>query len=137
MAFEGKLLLVVLHPNDDVKNDYYCTVGGGLDDGEGLIEGLRREVIEETGIEPVVGRLLFVQQYSDKNDNIEFFFHVTNAQDYLSIDLSKSTHGSDEIKEIGYYDTGRVTILPKFLENFDFGQLNDDNPVKFYSYLHD
>ena len=38
--------------------DYWCTPGGGVDVGEPLIPALEREMIEETGIKPVIGNLL-------------------------------------------------------------------------------
>lgn len=116
---EGKLLCVKLKPyKDHLKRDnsYWCLPGGGLDEGEALIPGVEREILEETGITPKVGNLLYVQQftYNDK-DYLEFFFHVTNSQDYLHIDLSKATHGADEIAEIGLVDAASTKILPEFL----------------------
>jgi ADP-ribose pyrophosphatase YjhB (NUDIX family) len=94
----------------------WCLPGGGLDEGEALIPGLEREMAEETGVKPDVGNLLYVQQfiYNDK-DYLEFFFHVTNSQDYLHIDLSKTTHGAEEIAEIGFVDPAATKILPEFL----------------------
>ena len=90
--------------------------GGGLDEGEALIPGLEREMAEETGVRPDVGNLLYVQQftYNDK-DYLEFFFHVTNSEDYLHIDLSKTTHGAEEIAEIGFVNPAATKILPEFL----------------------
>jgi ADP-ribose pyrophosphatase YjhB (NUDIX family) len=116
---EGKLLCVRHKPyKDHLKRDNsWCLPGGGLDEGEALIAGIEREMVEETGIKPVVGNLLYVQQFthSDK-DYLEFFFHVTNSEDYLHIDLSKTTHGMEEIEEVGFVDPGTTHILPEFLK---------------------
>jgi hypothetical protein len=69
-----------------------------------------------TGIAPKVGNLLYVQQFTHNDkDYLEFFFHVANGQDYLHIDLSKTTHGVDEIAEIGFVDAASTKILPEFL----------------------
>lgn len=116
---QGKLLCVRLKPYHEVSASMassWCLPGGGLDEGEALIPGLEREMLEETGIAPKVGNLLYVQQftYNDK-DYLEFFFHVANGQDYLHIDLSKTTHGADEIAEIGFVDAASTKILPEFL----------------------
>lgn len=116
---QGKLLCVRLKPCHEVSASMassWCLPGGGLDEGEALVPGLEREMLEETGIRPKVGNLLYVQQftYNDK-DYLEFFFHVTNDQDYLHIDLSKTTHGADEIAEIGFVDATSTKILPEFL----------------------
>ena len=118
---QGKLLCVRLKPykgslREAGGNDYWCLPGGGLDEGEALIPGLEREMLEETGIKPQVGNLLYVQQfaYNDK-DYLEFFFHVTNGEDYLHIDLSKTTHGAEEIAKIGFVDPAATKLLPEFL----------------------
>jgi 8-oxo-dGTP pyrophosphatase MutT (NUDIX family) len=129
-----KLLLVKLISNGKPL-DFYCTVGGGLDESEGLIEGLKREVLEETGVVAEVGKLLCIMQFTDKHDNIEFFFHVTNTEDFKNIDLSKTSHGEEEIAEIGFYSPSEVTVLPEFLKEISVDDLINSEEVKFYNYL--
>jgi ADP-ribose pyrophosphatase YjhB (NUDIX family) len=125
---EGKLLCVRLKPYKNHlrrDNSYWCLPGGGLDDGESLIAGIQREMVEETGVEPVVGKLLYVQQfaYEDK-DFLEFFFHIENSTDYLNIDLTKTTHGLKEIEEIGFVDPASTHILPEFLKTETLDELS-------------
>jgi ADP-ribose pyrophosphatase YjhB (NUDIX family) len=116
---EGKLLCVKLKPyKDHLKRDnsYWCLPGGGLDDGEALLTGVEREMVEETGIKPMVGNLLYVQQFAfEGKDYLEFFFHITNSEDYLHIDLTKTTHGMEEIEEIKFIDPAVIRVLPEFL----------------------
>ena len=120
MLHEGKLLCARLKPYKEHlrrDNSYWCLPGGGLDEVEALVAGATREMLEETGITPVVGNLLYVQQFThDKKDYLEFFFHITNSEDYLHIDLSKTTHGLEEIEEIGFVDPASTHILPEFLK---------------------
>ncbi|MDB5185762.1 MAG: hydrolase [Candidatus Saccharibacteria bacterium] len=118
---EGKLLCVRHKPYSAVfaataKDSVWATPGGGLDSGEALIAGVEREMIEETGIKPVVGQLLYIKQFvTGDTEHLEFFFHVTNAEDYLKIDLATTTHGASEIAEIAFVDPKATNILPKFL----------------------
>ena len=131
VLYEGKLLCVRLKPyKDHLKRDnsYWCLPGGGLDEGEALIAGVEREMVEETGIQPVVGALLYVQQFmhGDK-EYIEFFFHITNSEDYLHIDLSKTTHGQQEIEEIGFVDPASTHVLPGFLKTEPLSELAASN----------
>lgn len=139
---EGKLLCVRLGPNPasgrTTNTDYWCLPGGGLDEGESLLDGVKREMIEETGIQPVVGNLLYIQQFTGSGkEHMSLFFQITNAQDYLNIDLSKTTHGQTEIAEIGFVDPAKTYILPEFLTQDDLQQMIDSNgPTRVVSKLH-
>ncbi len=121
---DGKLLGVRLknykdRATDDGQN-YWCTPGGGVDIGEPLIPALERELIEETGIKPIVGDLIYIQQFQHEDwEHLEFFFHITNSDDYRHINLEATTHGAIEIAEIGFIDPTVNTVLPVFLTRED------------------
>ena len=123
------------NPNRDEPNDFWCLPGGKLDDCETILHCAEREMVEETGINPVLGNLLYIQQFGDgKTEFIEFFFHITNAHDYMSIDLSKTTHGQNEIEEIEFIDPKTTLVLPKFLSTEDIAtQIEGNLPVKIFS----
>ncbi|MFZ1074859.1 MAG: NUDIX domain-containing protein [Minisyncoccia bacterium] len=111
---EGKLL-VVAHPHD---TSYYALPGGHLEWGEGAHECLKREIVEELGVEPAIGRLLYVNMYME-GENVqafEFFFEVLNGADYVDICGRERTH-QHEISSMRWVAKGdQVTILPKQLE---------------------
>lgn len=134
---DDKLLCVLLRPYSEhvsTMNGAWCLPGGGLDEGEAVLDGIRREMIEETGIDPVVGNLLYVQQFSNgKMDFLEFFFHITNADDYLNIDLSKSTHGLEEIEKIGFIDPATTPLLPEFLMSENLTAQAASGITKFFA----
>lgn len=120
------------------ESDFWCTPGGGVDAGEAIISALQREMIEETDVMPDVGKLLYVHQFV-KNDNeiTEFFFHVTNADDYNRIDLSKSSHGQKEISEIKFIDPKTTpNLLPKFLREEEIeDHIKSSASPKFFSFF--
>lgn len=134
---DGKILAVKHKEKDGGEASYWATPGGGLELGESLIDGLARELIEETNIKPVIGRLLFIQQfYRNNKEQLEFFFNIENPQDYSDIDLSKTTHGEAEIARIEYINPRENNILPEFIRNIDLqSYITKDLPVEVYNYL--
>ncbi len=127
---DGKLFGQQLK-NNVGPNQFWCTPGGGLDPGESLTEGLRREMIEETGIAPVIGKLLFIQQFHDgTREQLEFFFNIENVDEYQTIDLSATSHGEIEVESYGFVDPHAEHILPDFLKHVDIARyINDTQPV--------
>ena len=63
--------------NIDSEGDWYLLPGGGQNLGETFEEALRRECIEEIGIEISVGRLRYIREYIGKNH--EFSAHDGDA----------------------------------------------------------
>ena len=118
---DGKLLANKFF-HEDGESPFWATPGGGLDPNESLTSGLTREIIEETGISPKIGRLLFVQQFSssrqDRDEELEFFFHITNPEDFASIDLESTTHGAAELTRCEFISP-KEYLLPQFLQTID------------------
>lgn len=135
---DGKLLCLRLKPypgSAHFDKKFWCLPGGGVDEGEGIIDAFRREMIEELGVEPKIGRLLYVQQFAhDGKDFTEFFLHIENPEDYINIDLGNTSHGHIEIEEVAFVDPKASVILPEFLTTEDLPRLITSNqPAKFFA----
>ena len=141
LLHDGKLLCVRLQPYKGSLRapggDYWCLPGGGLEEGEALLAGIEREMIEETAIKPVVGNLLYIQQFTHSGvEYLEFFFHITNSEDYLNIDLTKTSHGEKELAEISFVDPKSVRLLPEFLSTEPLNEaVASAEPVRIFSLL--
>ncbi|MDO5330584.1 MAG: NUDIX hydrolase [Bacillota bacterium] len=84
---EGRVCLHRLY-RDDIfcKQEYYETPGGGVDEGESLIEALRRECLEETGYElSDIREIAIVEDAYNlikrKNENHYFLAKATKHHD--------------------------------------------------------
>lgn len=136
----GKLFAQKLHSS---KQDYWCTPGGGIDPLESLHDALIREMIEETGVRPVIGKLALIQQFAThgtsshgEEEQLEFFFIIENADDYEHIDLSATSHGVEEIAAHGFVDPFTENILPKILQDPAFyDTLESSHEVQIFTQL--
>lgn len=134
-------ILVTKHRNDDGSEvEHWATFGGGLDPQESLVDGLYREMIEETGITPKIGKLLFIQQFTSPIDrtkeSLEFFFHIENATDYEAIDLEATSHGMQELVRAQFLDPKEHLVKPLFLSEIDVKDyVENDRPVFIYNTL--
>lgn len=113
IVHEGKLL-AVKHSGGQHN---YALPGGHFEWGEDIRESLKREIIEELNIEPQIGRLLYINNFKEENkQSIEFFFEVTNGEDYLDTESLGGTH-KHELADICWVEKGsEKEILPKEIQ---------------------
>ncbi len=126
---EGKLL-VVKHPSNI---SYGVLPGGHLEWKEDIKECLLREIVEELGIIPKIGRLLYINNYIEKEttQSIEFFFEIINSNDYINLENVERTHSHEIAEIIWVKQNDPIIILPKgFGEDFKLGKVFSDQ-VRF------
>jgi len=112
---EGKLL-VVRHPHD---TSFVALAGGHLEWGEDVKECLSREIIEELGVKPEIGRLFYINTFTqiDNKQYLEFFFEIKNGMDYLDTEKLARSHAHEIAEIIWISPADDVRILPKELAN--------------------
>ncbi len=119
-------LLLVKHPHN---TRFAALPGGHLEWGEDPRECLRREIIEELGIEPVLGRLLYINTFMDGEykQPFEFFIEVTNGKDFKNA-VQLSGVDAHEIAEILWVtpDTEERILPLAFADDFKEGKLMRD-----------
>lgn len=138
---DGKLL-AAKHKSDKGISHYYAAPGGGIDPMESLTDCLKREIMEETGIEAVPGKLLFIQQFPSSrigyDEELEFFYSVENPEDFVNIDLTTTTHGDIELVLCAYVDPKSVMLYPEFLQTIDIEKyVTSDLPTLVVDNLHE
>lgn len=111
---DEKLLVAKHHKNDM----YYAFLGGKLELPESPIECVEREIFEELGVKPEIGKLLYVNNYSDNEEKkdtnfFEFFFEIKNGADYLNIEKLNGTHRNELLDILWVGKEENLNILPK------------------------
>lgn len=137
---DGTILAVKHKRKDGSVADFWAIPGGGLDPGESLEDGLRRELQEELGVDVQPGRLLFVQQFrssrTDRDEELEFFFLVEYTDDLAAVDFMQASHGADELARCEFIDPTREFVLPRFISTIPLQTYVDSvQPVFMTTFL--
>lgn len=117
IVHDGKILLVKSANGRNI----FSLPGGHLEFGEDPKECIQRELFEELGVLPKVGRLLYVHTYinTEGKQSVEFFFEILNSSEYIGHEEFKRSH-AHEIEETGWFAPETdIKIFPE-LFNQDF-----------------
>jgi 8-oxo-dGTP diphosphatase len=94
---EGRVLLV--HHYKPGHWDFWLPPGGGLEDGESILECAAREVREETGLEVNPGQLAYVEEFVERRGHGAADFHFCKffvLCEYVGGELSLEGRETDE-----------------------------------------
>lgn len=97
--------------------------------GTKILKNACLEIIEELGVKPEIGRLLYVNKYTQEDGKhyIEFFFEVKNGADYLSTEKLAKSHAFEIAEIVWVNPTDEIRIMPKSLgEDFKAGKVISD-----------
>ena len=110
MIFDPTRQKVLLTRRTD--NGRWCLPGGGMEPGESAAEACAREVLEETGLEVRVGRLIGV--YTTPHRIIEYADGNRIQPVALSFDaqpIGGELGLSDETTEVGYFSLPEIETM--------------------------
>ena len=96
--------------NENGVKEYYVIPGGGIEPGEDIVEGLKRELKEELNIEVNVNSLAFKVE---SDERIEYFYDC----DYISGDFHLNGEELDRMSDSNYYEPTFIDI--KNLDKYD------------------
>ena len=124
---QGKMLVVRHSP----EASFWALPGGHLEYGEGLEACAEREIVEELGIAPDIGRLLYMHTFESGGvHSVEFLFEVLNGAMYGDLSKLSGTH-SYELADIRWVSPADdVRILPaRVATDFKAGEIGRACPL--------
>lgn len=101
--------------------------GGGVNRGERLAEALRREVLEETGLEIEVGGLAGIFESFDPEGS----YHYVILDYFATVSGGRLAAGDDatDARWVPLEEIGRLETTPRLLQALrDFGVLDPPTP---------
>ena len=115
LCIEDEEILLVNHHSLNKNGDFWGPPGGGMDFGQSAEENLKREFIEETGLNIEIERFLFVHEYlSPPLHAIELVFKVKRIDGTLKIGLDPELQKDEQIiKNVQFIPFNKIISLGK------------------------
>lgn len=116
-------LLVVKHKE---KSASYVLPGGKMDPGEDPIACIKREILEELGVEIKGLRLLYVYTWKKNGkQNLDFMFLIENGEDFVDLSDKNPTHGFELFDIRWISTTDEILLSPSEIhEDFKNNKMN-------------
>jgi len=92
---ETKKVFLVLRSSEGRNGNTWNLVSGGIDEGESVLEGLKREVNEELSINPDIIDYKFIKKIDIPEENMEFHYYegFTNSEFIPTLDHENTDYG--------------------------------------------
>lgn len=118
----GQLLLIEY--DDAQLGRHWGLPGGGVEPGERIHDAVRREVLEETGAQVVVGRLLLVNEYDPtgaggrytEEHELRLLFHCTLLDDRPLIEPSLPDPAQIGVGWVALADLRQLPFFPQIAD---------------------
>ena len=108
-VFDGSGRILLTKRSD---NGQWCLPGGAVDPGETVSEACVREVLEETGLQVRVKRLIGIYSHSDQLVVYPDGTKVQVVALHFEVEVTGGTAGlSDEVSDFGYFSVDEMEGL--------------------------
>lgn len=131
VCIEQDKILLVHHKGLGKEDSLWAPPGGGMHYGENAKRALKREFLEETGLEISVERFLFVHEYLDPPlHGIELFFEVKRTGGRLKKGYDPEMGEKDQlITAAGFKDLQEMKSKAPRTLHYVLQQINDTNSI--------
>jgi 8-oxo-dGTP diphosphatase len=114
ICIQGDKLLLVRHQATVKNQAFWAPPGGGLQFGETTAECLRREMLEETGLQTKVKRFLFVNEFMESPlQAVELFFELEiEGGELITGTDPEATAEKQLIEEVAFLSLDEIRRIP-------------------------
>ena len=133
VLIEGEKILLIQHRM--AADRYFWNVpGGGLQYGSDVIANLKREYLEETGLQIEVKKFLFVHEFLEPPLHaVELYFEVTKLSGKLKVGHDPELAADRQIiTEVGFFDLDQIAKIRNEEKHPMFWQLNSINDIRIW-----
>jgi 8-oxo-dGTP diphosphatase len=124
-------ILMIKHKMSDQRN-FWNVPGGGMDYGSDSVENLKREFLEETGLEISVNDLLCVHEFlKPPLHAVELYFEVSHVDGKLSKGSDPELAGNRQIiEEVEFLSIDELAQIEKEEKHRLFWELNSFDELR-------
>lgn len=109
ILIENRKILLLKHEGVGKKEFIWSPPGGGMEFGGDTEKNLKREFVEETGLEIKVHELLFVNEFmNDKIHAIELFFKVEKTGGILKLGKDPEMGKQQILTDLVFFDENKL-----------------------------
>ncbi len=112
---DGKFLITHRVTSDDHSPNVYDLPGGSIEIGEEIIDALKREINEETGLVIKVNKPLFV--FSFMSGPLRHQFQIVYESEYIKGEVKLNPAEHDSFMWVNFEDLKNLAMIP-FLKAF-------------------
>lgn len=131
ICIENDSLLMIRHEGVGEQNILWIPPGGGMEFGEDAHQALKREFLEETGLNIEVNELLFVNEYIDDNLHaVELFFSVAILSGYLQKGSDPEMDSASQIiKEVRFVSFEEMRLMNRKILHNSLRDISDKDSL--------
>lgn len=110
VLIENDQILMVKHVGLGSKGYLWIPPGGGVENGSSIEDTIKKEFVEETGLEVTIETFLFVNEFIDKSLHaIEFFYKVRRKGGQLTKGYDPEVSDEEQIiEEVKFLDINEL-----------------------------
>jgi 8-oxo-dGTP diphosphatase len=145
LIFKNNKILLVKHVDPNTGFTWWVPPGGGIKGEESVFEAAQREVMEETGLNAKIDRIIYIRQliYKQQEQNVLTVYMLAGSvKGELTITkLNKKDLDSKYIKEVKFFSEAeikKIKVFPEIFKNQMWKDYKQDFPeIKFLGVSND